>query len=121
MGLLRDIPVPRLNRKLGSRVISCFAKLCSDGRLKKKIKRLDITSHLQFKLDPHHLPMTQIQDVTRTKNCTEVCCLLFKAVHAALVQEQKHTHVNNGVDSTLSRLANKVTTLSENPNKKIKC
>lgn len=65
--------------------------------------------------------MTQIQDVTRTKNCTEVCCLLFKAVHAALVQEQKHTHVNNGVDSTLSRLANKVTTLSENPNKKIKC
>lgn len=46
--------------------------------------------------------MTQIQDVTRTKNCTEVCFLLFKAVHAALVQEQKHTHVNNGVDSTLS-------------------
>lgn len=69
MGLLRDIPVPRLNRKLGSRVISCFAKWCSDGRLKKKIKQLDITSHLQFKLDPHHLSMTQIQDVTHTKNC----------------------------------------------------
>lgn len=104
MGLLRDIPVPSLNRKLGSRVISCFAKLCSDGRLKKKIKWLDITSHLQFKLDPHHLPMTQIQDVTHTKktvqrfvfSCLRLCMQLMSR------RKNTHTHVNNGVDSTLS-------------------
>lgn len=52
-GLPGDIPVPCLNRKLGSRVISCFAKWwsCSGGQL-KRTKPFDITSHLQLRPEP---------------------------------------------------------------------
>lgn len=51
-----DIPVLRLNRKLGSTVISCFAEClsCSGVQL-KGTNPFDITSHLRLRLDPRRL------------------------------------------------------------------
>lgn len=58
--LPEDIPVPRLNRKLGSRVISCFAekRSCSGGQL-KATNPSDITSYLQLRLDPQRVPASR--------------------------------------------------------------
>lgn len=62
-GLPEDIPVLRLNRKLGSRVISCFAKWrsCSGGKL-KGTNPFDITSSDSTLAD--QLAVTLVQDVT---------------------------------------------------------
>lgn len=57
-GLPGDMAVPCLNRTLGSRVISCFAKQwsCSGGQL-KRTKPVKITNHLQLRLDHRWLAL----------------------------------------------------------------